>query len=100
MGWFFTGEEDNEDYTLTVPEEQLHRQLSAQYPSGEVIRRASIMEYFDAEQSELINRMWIRIRCFNILSVPVWVWIALALLAALGVAFHFRRKIAKERLYS
>lgn len=100
VGWFFTGEEDNEDYTLTVPEEQLHRQLSAQYPSGEVIRRASIMEYFDAEQSELINRMWIRIRCFNILSVPVWVWIALALLAALGVAFHFRRKIAKERLYS
>ena len=100
VGWFFTGEEDNEDYTLTVPEEQLHRQLSAQYPSGEVIRRASIMEYFDAEQSELINRMWIRIRCFNILSVPVWAWIVLALLIALGVAFHFQRKIAKERLYN
>ena len=100
VGWFFTGEEDNEDYTLTVPEEQLHRQLSAQYPSGEVIRRASIMEYFDAEQSELINRMWIRIRCFNILSVPVWAWIVLALLIALGVVFHFQRKIAKERLYN
>ena len=100
VGYFFSGEEGNEDYTLTVPAEQLQRQLSAQYPSGEVIRRASIMEYFDAEQSELINRMWIRIRCFNIETVPVWVWIALALLAALGVAFHFRRKIAKERLYS
>ena len=100
VGWFFTGEEDNEDYTLTVPEEQLHRQLSAQYPSGEVIRRASIMEYFDAEQSELINRMWIRIRCFNILSVPVWVWIALALVIAGSVCFWLQRKIAKDRLYS
>ena len=100
VGYFFTGEEDNEDYVLTVPEEQLHRQLSAQYPSGEVIRRASIMVYFNEEQSELINRMWIRIRCFNILSVPVWVWIVLAALIAAAVAFHFRRKAAKEKLYS
>ena len=100
VGYFFTGEEDNEDYVLTVPEEQLHRQLSAQYPSGEVIRRASIMVYFNAEQSELINRMWIRIRCFNIQSVPVAVWIVLAVLIAAGMVFHFRRKAAQEKLYS
>ena len=100
VGYFFAGEEDNEDYVLSVPEEQLHRQLSAQYPSQEVIRRASIMVYFNEEQSERINRMWIRIRCFNIGMVPSWVWIVLALIAAGGICFGLHRKAAKEKLYS
>ena len=100
VGYFFSGEEGNEDYVLTVPEEQLKRQLSAQYPSEEVIRRASIMVYFDGEQSERINRMWIRIRCFNINQVPVWAWIALALVIAGSVCLWLQRKIAKDRLYS
>ena len=100
VGWFFTGDAEDGDYILTVPEEQLQRQLSAQYPSGEVIRRASIMVYFNAEQSELINRMWIRVRCFNILSVPVWVWIGLAAVIAAGIIVYLKRKAARERLYS
>ena len=100
LGYFFAGDENDGDYVLTVPEEQLKRQLGAQYPSEEVIRRASIMEYFNEEQSELINRMWIRVRCFNINSVPVAVWIVLAAVIAAGVIFHFRRKAAKEKLYS
>ena len=100
VGYFFSGEEGNEDYTLTVPAEQLQRQLSAQYPSEEVIRRASIMVYFNEEQSELINRMWIRIRCFNIGMVPVWVWIVLALIVAGGICYGLQRKAAKEKLYS
>ena len=101
LSYFFLGAgESNEDYVLTVPESQLKRQLGAQYPSAEVIRRASIMIYFDAEQSELINRMWIRVRCFNIQSVPFYVWIILAAAIAGGVVFHFRRKAAKEKLYS
>ena len=100
VGYFFSGEEGNEDYTLTVPAEQLQRQLSAQYPSEEVIRRASIMVYFDEQQSELINRMWIRIRCFNIETVPLWVWIALVLIIAGGICFGLQRKAAKEKLYS
>ncbi len=100
VGYFFSGEEGNEDYTLTVPAEQLQRQLSAQYPSEDVIRRASIMVYFDEQQSELINRMWIRIRCFNIETVPLWVWIVLALIIAGGICFGLQRKMAKEKLYS
>ena len=101
VSYFFLGMgEHSDDYVLTIPESQLSRQLSAQYPSEEVIRRASIMVYFDEEQSELINRMWIRIRCFNIHSVPVWVWIALVVLIAGSVIFGLRRKAAKERLYS
>ncbi len=100
VGYFFSGEKDDEDYVLTVPEEQLQRQLSAQYPSEEVIRRASIMVYFNEEQSERINRMWIRVRCFNIENVPLWVWIALALVIAGSVCIWLQRKAAKEKLYS
>jgi spermidine/putrescine transport system substrate-binding protein len=99
VGYFFAGEEDNEDYVLSVPEEQLHRQLSAQYPSKDVIRRASIMVYFNPEQNELINRMWVRVRCFNILSVPVWAWIAIGVLIVSGVLFGCRRKIVREQQY-
>ncbi len=100
VGYFFSGVDDDEDYVLTVPAEQLKRQLSAQYPSQEVIHRASIMVYFNEEQSELINRMWIRVRCFNISHVPIWAWIALAAAIAGGVCFWLQRRAAKERLYS
>lgn len=100
VGYFFSGNKDDEDYVLTVPEEQLARQLCAQYPSEDVIRRASIMVYFDTQQSEVINRMWIRIRCFNINSVPLAVWIALIAVLAAGVALYFRRKANNEKLYS
>lgn len=75
LGYFFSEDPDDEDYVLTVPTEQLQRQLGAQYPSGEAIRRSSIMVYFDGEKNEAINRMWINVRCFNIHDVPVWAWI-------------------------
>ena len=99
VGYFFSGDPDDEDYVLTVPKDQLKRQLAAQYPSADVIRRASIMVYFDQAQSELINRMWIRVRCFNILSVPVWVWIAILAIIVADVAVYLRHKAAKERMY-
>ena len=96
VGYFFTGDKDDEEYVLTVPEEQLQRQLFAQYPTEEVIRRASIMEYFNQEKSEVINRMWIRVRCFNIKNVPVWVWIAILLVVAAAAALLIRRKRIRE----
>ncbi len=49
---------------------------------------------------EQINRMWTNVRCFNINQVPVWAWIALALVIAGGVCFWLQRRAAKERLYS
>ena len=100
VGYFFSGDPDDEDYVLTVPEEQLKRQLGAQYPSSKVINRASIMVYFDQAKSEVINRMWIRVRCFNILTVPVWVWASILLAICAVVVFLLRRKAAKEKLYN
>ena len=95
LGYFFSGDNGDEDFILTVPQEQLHRQLLAQYPTQEVIRRASIMVYFDQDQSELINRMWIRVRCFNIKNVPVAVWILLLAAAAAAALSVILRKIKK-----
>lgn len=80
------------DYILTVPKEQLNRQVSAQYPTQEMISRSSIMVYFDNAQSEVINQMWINVRCYNIHDVPVWIWCLAVVLIAGLVILLIRRK--------
>ncbi len=82
LGYFFSDDPADEDYILTAPTEQLSRQLGAQYPSEEAIRRSSIMIFFDTEKNEIINQMWINVRCFNIFDVPAWGW-ALIIAAAM-----------------
>ena len=74
VGYFFSGDNEDEDYILTVPTEQLDRQLGAQYPSEEVVYRSAIMEDFDEEAAARINQMWIDVRCFNVKDIPVWGW--------------------------
>ena len=90
---YFFGE--GEDAVLTVPTEQLNRQLLCQYPSDEVIARSSIMIYFDEEQTEAINKMWIGVRCFNLKKVPVWVWGMMVVLLAAVAAVSIRRRCSK-----
>lgn len=92
VGYFFSGEEDDPGYVLTVPESQLTRQLGAQYPSKEAIRRSSIMVFFNNEQNEAINQMWIRVRCFNIRTVPVWGWALLAAGALILIAAGLKKR--------
>ena len=104
VGYFFSGDNSDEDYVITAPAEQAHRQLSAQYPSEEEISRSAVMLYFDDEGNKNINQMWINVRCFNLsmLSTAQWMVIALIVLAALllflGVKYGddvFRRKAPK-----
>lgn len=80
LSYFFAkdGDEVEDEYTITAPAEQLNRQLYGQYPDEETISHASIMIYFNEEQTERINKMWIDIRCYNIHDVPVWIWILVA----------------------
>jgi spermidine/putrescine transport system substrate-binding protein len=82
---------------LTVPAEQTHRQLSAQYPTEEMIERSAVMSYFDTEENARINQMWINVRCYNIENVPVWAWIVTGLIIAglivLAVRKHFKKKV-------
>lgn len=96
IAWFFTDEEDSEDYVITAPAEQIHRQLSAQYPSQEAIARSSLMVYFNDAQNEAINEMWISVRCFNIYDVPMWAWVLTVCIIAAAGFFVIRRAKRKE----
>ncbi|MBR4209332.1 MAG: extracellular solute-binding protein [Lachnospiraceae bacterium] len=98
VGYFFSGDIEDEDYILTVPEEQLIRQLGAQYPSQEAIARSSIMVFFDAEKNEAINQMWINVRCFNIHDVPWWAWMITVILVGV-VVFLFIKEKSRQKLY-
>ena len=98
LDYFFAdaGSADGADvYTLTVPREQLTRQLGAQYPAGDVIARSSIMVYFDEAQSDVINRMWINVRCFNIHRVPAWLWCLAVVFALFYCVLWIRSKRQK-----
>lgn len=71
--YFFAGaneanldEETLEKYTIYTYEDQLNRQLFAQYPPEDVMERSVVMAYFDKEGNERINQMWLNVRCFDL----------------------------------
>lgn len=75
-GYFFTGlsdeeldEEQAEKYTVTTSKDQTKRQLFAQYPTQDVMARSVVMEYFDKEENEIINQMWLNVRCFDLYNL-------------------------------
>lgn len=86
LGYFFDGDGESGDYVITAPSDQIYRQLFAQYPDEESISRSSIMVYFENEQNEVINRMWISVRCYNIHDIPVWAWVIAAAVAT-GIVY-------------
>ena len=100
VGYFFNGDNSDENYILSVPREQLKRQLSAQYPSEDVIERSAVMQYFDDEANVNINQMWINIRCFNLsmISARNWVIAGIVIIAAAAVVLliKFRHRIFKK----
>lgn len=98
IGYFFGADEEDEDYIITAPADQIYRQLYAQYPDQETLARSSIMRYFDDEANAAINRMWINVRCYNINNVPVWIWILVAAALA-GIAGIVIKKKQDEKKY-
>ena len=98
LGYFFTGDNSDENYVITAPEEQLRRQLFAQYPTQEAISKSSIMVYFDSEKNDVINQMWINVRCFNLYDVPVWAWAIAAAVAAVLIYLFVRMK-QRQKMY-
>lgn len=98
LGYFFTGDNSDENYVITAPEEQLRRQLFAQYPTQEAISKSSIMVYFDSDKNDVINQMWINVRCFNLYDVPVWAW-AIAVAVAVVLIYLFVRMKQRQKMY-
>lgn len=65
LGYFFSEQNDEEgNYTLEVPADQITRQVCAQYPPEDVLRRSAVMQCFDDEANKRISKMWINIRCW------------------------------------
>lgn len=85
VGFFFTGDNSDENYVISAPAEQANRQLFAQYPTQEVLERSVIMLYFDEDASKAANKMWINVRCFNIKDVSLSTWLLILAVIA-GVA--------------
>lgn len=100
VGYFFSGDDADEDYIIVAPEEQQFRQLSAQYPKSEVIARSAVMGYFDKEANENINQMWINIRCFNLSQITAAQWrnaaIVIVVIAGCITLFVLRNKIFRK----
>ncbi|MCH5267528.1 MAG: extracellular solute-binding protein [Lachnospiraceae bacterium] len=67
LRYFFTSEEEDasDEYVLSVPVGEEDRQVFAQYPTRDVIRRSAVMRCFDNEQNKRISTMWTNIRCFR-----------------------------------
>ncbi len=96
VGLFFSGDAEDPDYVLTVPESQANRQVYAQYPTADVLNRSAIMQYFDAEANKNINQMWINVRCYNIRDVKPAVWITIGVIILLIAALIIKRRLDKK----
>ena len=93
VGYFFSGDDEDEDYVVYTTQEQVGRQLYTQYPSQEVIARAAVMGYFNEEETRNINQMWINIRCLDVREIPLWcVLLTLCILAAVAAAVVIHKK--------
>jgi spermidine/putrescine transport system substrate-binding protein len=58
LSYFFGAEYE----PLIVPESQQYRQLFAQYPTYETTHRLVVMQYFQPNDNERVNRMWNNIK--------------------------------------
>ncbi len=66
LDYFFTdSQKEKGKYEIMVPSDQVTRQVCAQYPAEDVIRRSAVMQCFDEEANRRISRMWINIRCWG-----------------------------------
>ncbi len=74
IGYFFEADTDeaNEKYSIITTPDQLERQLFAQYPPKSVVDHAVVMDCFDDEANERINRAWTNVRCFDLDKLFIW----------------------------
>ena len=68
---------------IYVPVADIGRQITAQYPTEEVITRCAVMQYFDDETNAAVNEMWEEIKG---VPIPLWAYIVIAVIAGLVIA--------------
>lgn len=83
LNYFFKdtsdGSYENGDFVIYVSAESAKRQISAQYPTEEVLVRSAIMQHFDDATNAAVNEMWEEVKG---LPIPVWSYIVIAVIAA------------------
>ena len=100
LNYFFGGTGNYDDYVIYVSEDSLNRQISAQYPTEQVIVRSAVMQHFDNETTAAVNEMWEEVKG---LPIPVWAYIviaviiALILVAALSYIYKGKRREPKPK---
>lgn len=85
LSYFFGGE----DYVIYTYEDQLSRQLLAQYPTQDTITRLAVMDYFDAETYDLINEMWTKVKGATLDGWAIAV-IVVGVVAIAGLAVYLK----------
>ena len=91
VGYFFSGDNSDENYILRSSSDQIGRQLYSQYPPQDVMDRTAIMRYFDADANKAINQMWINVRCFDIYDVPLGIWMVVLAVVLVAVGLRYAR---------
>lgn len=94
VGFFFSGDDSDPDYVITAEADQINRQLFAQYPPKDVLERAVVMQYFDQENNQKINQMWVNVRCFNLASLTWqdWTKIGAGVVIVLAAVVVFKKR--------
>lgn len=94
VGFFFSGDDSDPDYVITAEADQINRQLFAQYPPKDVLERAVVMQYFDQENNQKINQMWVNVRCFNLASLiwQDWTKIGAGVVIVLAAVVVFKKR--------
>lgn len=59
VSYFFGGEAG--EFVFDAPAEQFSRQLYAQYPPADTVKRCAVMDYY-GEQEEAINELWTQVK--------------------------------------
>ena len=93
LSYFFEEGEEEDEFVIEAPKDQVYRQLFAAYPDEDAIGRSSIMVYFNEEQNKAINQMWIGVRCYNLYDIPGWALLAGGVVLVAGVYYLLRRKL-------
>ena len=96
VGFYFSGDYEDENYIFYTSEDQTRRQLYAQYPPKDVMDRSAVMWYFDGDTNARVNRMWINVRCFNAKNIPVWVIVLIAALLGGGIFLIVRTRLKNK----
>lgn len=98
LNYFFKGTGDYDDYSIWVSEESLDRQVAAQYPSGDVLYRSAVMQYFDDKANAAINEMWEEIKGQ---PIPIWAYIVICVVIAaiviIALSFVYKGKRSEPK---